>query len=411
MTRPVVVLDGFWRKTVALVRGLSRGGERVWCGEVTRTAPALWSTGTGHAFTYPSPLLHPDRFVERLTDVIQRSRTDVVLVGEMATLDALRQLEVGLPGYPTIFAPRPDLVKRLGNKACLADHARARGLPIPRTWVFGPGSELPEEVSFPARWKPAEGEGGAGQQRFESRSRWRAAAPRRAGILQEELPPPVSKVGLGLLVASSRILASFAYRKLRELHPAGGASTLRISIDDAPYLEVARALIADLDYTGFLHVEFFDYEDGRPVLIEANPRPWGSLALALESGVNFAALAVAHLRGIRFEKPRYRRGVRVCWLLPGDLLARVRSHEGSLADWSGVTFDLLRDDDPLPAVARVFSGPWWLGHPHFRALRRLRCAGDDAAASRAPGERKPVVRRLGPGSRMTSRGSRRCAES
>ena len=42
----VLVLDGFWPKTLVAVRALAAAGERVVAGEQTRLAPALWSNAS-----------------------------------------------------------------------------------------------------------------------------------------------------------------------------------------------------------------------------------------------------------------------------------------------------------------------------------------------------------------------------
>ncbi len=119
-----------------------------------------------------------------------------------------------------------------------------------------------------------------GQRMFRDRAEFLAfrAQDRCSGVLQEELPPPRAKVGLGLLVSGGEVLASFAYRKDRELHAGGGASTMRVSIDDSSYRGVVKALISKTGYSGFLHLELFVPKHGNePILIEANPRPWGSV--------------------------------------------------------------------------------------------------------------------------------------
>jgi len=65
-------------------------------------------------------------------------------------------------------------------------------------------------------------------------------------------------------------------------------------------------------------LEFRRRPDGRAVLMELNPRLWGSAQLALDSGADFASWLLAlHADG---EPPsaRPRSGVRLRWLL-GDL--------------------------------------------------------------------------------------------
>src|SRR5437867_3035547 len=62
-------------------------------------------------------------------------------------------------------------------------------------------------------------------------------------------------------------------------------------------------------------VEFRDDGAGEPCLMEVNGRFWGSLALAIASGVDFPMLWVGLLCGERVDPPaRYEIGVTVRWL-------------------------------------------------------------------------------------------------
>ena len=254
---------------------------RVICGEVTSLAPALRSRHVWQSFRYPSPLTQPREFRDAIRDIVVRSRPDVMIVGECSTLAALGPIRDELSESLHLVAPSPRWERLFGDKRELAGFARDRGVTVPRTVSFADGDDaerLLPDFPFPSRFKPARGEGSVGQKMFRDRAEFFAfrAQDRPAGVLQEELPPPRAKVGLGLLVADGDVLASFAYRKDRELHASGGASTMRVSIDDTSYRGVVESLISKTGYSGFLHLELFVTEHGtEPILNEANPRPWG----------------------------------------------------------------------------------------------------------------------------------------
>src|SRR2546430_8599658 len=77
-----------------------------------------------------------------------------------------------------------------------------------------------------------------------------------------------------------------------------------------------------LDHVGWhgaAMVEFKVRADGRPYLMEINPRFWGSLQLAIDAGVDFPWLAYQLAAGLTPDSVEgYRIGVRNRWLL-GDL--------------------------------------------------------------------------------------------
>ncbi|MFC6963051.1 ATP-grasp domain-containing protein [Halocatena marina] len=82
----------------------------------------------------------------------------------------------------------------------------------------------------------------------------------------------------------------------------------------------AQSLIELLGWTGPAQVEFMKQPDGEFQLIEINGRYWGSLPLAMNSGVDFPWL---HYRLLRGERPEpvesYRTDIVQRRLLYGDL--------------------------------------------------------------------------------------------
>jgi predicted ATP-grasp superfamily ATP-dependent carboligase len=117
--------------------------------------------------------------------------------------------------------------------------------------------------------------------------------------------------GVELLMHRGRPLAAFQHRRLREIPITGGASSFResVALDETLYEQSVR-LLAALDWTGLAMVEFKG-----PRLLEINGRIWGSLPLAVKSGMDFPArMADLFLNGPPPEDAppatEYRLGVR-----------------------------------------------------------------------------------------------------
>jgi predicted ATP-grasp superfamily ATP-dependent carboligase len=202
---------------------------------------------------------------------------------------------------------------------------------------------LAREVTYPvvikprrSRWRTASGFVAGGVAYAHSpetlRSMWEAMDARIPAPLVQER---VTGFGMGLFILADRgiVLARFAHRRLREKPPSGGVSVLSESIQVPPELEApADRLMAALDWRGVCMIEFkVDARDGRPVLMELNPRFWGSLELAIASGVDFPWLLYQLALGEAPEaQSSYRLGVRSRWEL-GDLdhlLIRLRNRGG-----------------------------------------------------------------------------------
>ncbi len=132
-----------------------------------------------------------------------------------------------------------------------------------------------------------------------------------------------------------------------------------------PVLEAyAETLLASVNFHGVAMVEFkHDEETGRSWLLEVNPRFWGSLALAIQSGVDFPYLL--YRMATEGDIPpvlEYEPGRVVKWIL-GDLAAIVDrvKHPASWRWPVGSRPDGYDDfywDDPLPFVGGAVLSLW-----------------------------------------------------
>ncbi|HTZ18146.1 MAG TPA: ATP-grasp domain-containing protein, partial [Dissulfurispiraceae bacterium] len=157
------------------------------------------------------------------------------------------------------------------------------------------------------------------------------------------------------------IRASFVYKRLRSYPVAGGPSTLRVSVKRDDLADIAGHLMKSLAWTGIAHAEFkIDRRDGRPKLLEVNPRFWGSLSLAIESGVDFPFLLYKMaMQGDVDPVHEYCSGVMTRWLIPGDIMHFMRNPERfrlqpGFFDFSAKD-DIISVSDPLPTLGRVLS--------------------------------------------------------
>ena len=168
--------------------------------------------------------------------------------------------------------------------------------------------------------------------------------------------------------------AAFVYKRLREYPVSGGPSTLRESVKNDELRDIALRLLESLGWKGLAMVEFrVDRRDGRPKLMEINPRLWGSLHLAIISGMDFPHMLYRmSVDGDVAAQDDYTPGIRCRWLIPGDilhLLSNLRRLKGSPGFFrSNHGDDLLSASDPLPVIGRLSS---FLPLIYDKEMRRL----------------------------------------
>lgn len=89
--------------------------------------------------------------------------------------------------------------------------------------------------------------------------------------------------GYELYCKDGQIIAEYGHLRLAEWPTTGGSSVLRKGYIHPKMREVAERILAQVQWTGFIMFEFKLTNDGRLVLIEANPRIWGSINQALQN--------------------------------------------------------------------------------------------------------------------------------
>lgn len=132
---------------------------------------------------------------------------------------------------------------------------------------------------------------------------------------------PGHGVGVFLLRFNGKIALRFAHRRLHEVPHTGGVSSLRVSIHDEQLLQGAERLLSHIGFEGVAMCEFRKPDTGPPRFLEINGRLWGSLALALHSGVDFPKAWLQLAQGATWPpQADYPDGVLCRNLFPGEAL-------------------------------------------------------------------------------------------
>lgn len=125
---------------------------------------------------------------------------------------------------------------------------------------------------------------------------------------------------------SGKIVDFYMHKRLREIPYTGGSSTACCSIYDPVLLEIAKPIINELDWTGPIMLEFkYDNSLKEYILIEINPKYWGSLELSEKLGKEWVRDTVNYLiYGEEIQPKNYEENVKVYWPLDGDLVSIIK---------------------------------------------------------------------------------------
>ena len=93
--------------------------------------------------------------------------------------------------------------------------------------------------------------------------------------------------GYSVFCRNGNILTGYGHKRLAEFPVTGGSSVYRTAFQNEGMVNIAKKIISSLNWSGFCMFEFKITKDREAVLIEANPRIWGSINQGLMNGVNY----------------------------------------------------------------------------------------------------------------------------
>jgi predicted ATP-grasp superfamily ATP-dependent carboligase len=379
----VLVLDGNQNQAVAAVRSLARAGHEVWAGESSSWSKAGWSQSCHETFQYPAPHRDPSAFVERIAEVA-RSGALVLPMTEATTLPLSAQREVLFASGARMVVPSHTDVLRAFDKQETIRLATSLGVSVPKTMVVTNSEEANQArdtLSFPVVLKPRSSEEvrSSGLMRTTGRPRYASDAKqydaawqdlnRRCSVVLVQEFVEGEGIGYFALMRNGELRADFAHRRIRDVHPTGSGSAVRVSVEPSPDMRAASlAILRALHWHGVAMVEFRHREGRPPVFMEVNGRFWNSLALACYAGVDFPALLARMAEtGDLDSVPQYHTGVRCRWLLgdfrhllevwrgapagyPAPYPGRLSTLLAVLTPTPGTYHDLFQWRDPLPEL-------------------------------------------------------------
>lgn len=391
MEERVLVLDGNQRAALAAVRSLGSKQLKVAVGEISEASLAGASRFCNERVVYADPYRNPRAFMNDVLHSIEKLSITFLLPITEATAYVILKYRDELPASVILPFPDTDTVDRVSNKNELFRLARQKGVPVPHTLECRDASEglraLSSIDAFPVVLKPARskillGQGIITTQVVVANSREEAEAALRSRPYFDHpftIQSFVRGHGQGVFVLFERgdAVRFFAHRRLREKPPGGGVSVLSESASVPDLLrEHAENLLAPLKWHGVAMVEFRVAEDGTGYLMEINPRFWGSLQLAIDSGVDFPWLLYLACTGKPLPPLRLKHR-RLRWLL-GDLdrLYLVLKSPGSEYSFSQKLGELLQFLKPHLRTSHEINRlsdfyPFWFElKQYIRAMRR-----------------------------------------
>lgn len=288
-----IVTDVHYRMSLALIRDLAQAGVKVICCEREDVSAPL---GFASKYAAQTVTLPAEGYLEALHDLCARvSREEgenpALLPVGAATLALLSENRAKFDPVCGLLIPTPGQLDTFNSKAAVAALGEELGVPTPRQFTLAEGESLPDffaRLSLPCVVKPLCGEkfGLAAAQRYVivTDAAQGAAAYEKfrsitgeAPLVQEYLPG--GALGCSVLAREGEVLAALCHRRLREYPVSGGPSACCERISRPDLEDYAARMVKKTGYSGLAMFEFKEDAEGKPRLLEVNPRVWGTFPL------------------------------------------------------------------------------------------------------------------------------------
>ena len=381
----VLVLGHDSRSTLSVIRSLGRAGFRVDLGTFSQLTPCRFSKYVNETYLLPDTANGMNCFQHSLKCVIQMRQYNLVVPTTDEYLVPVMKFERELSKFAKLAVPPLKAFEASYKKAATIELARANEIPIPRTFeVQSPKDfcDIPQDIVYPMIVKPNSSKIWVNDYRLDltvkkvfSRKELEDAFyelyPFVSVLIQEYVPG--LGVGQEFLARSGDIIQSFQHIRIHE-PKEGGGSSYRVSTEIFEKLyEYSKRLIKAMNYSGVLMVEYrCDFGKNTTYLMEINGRFWGSLPLAINSGVDFplmlafSILDPSSLRSTEYSAPKYCRNLvkDMKWYLKDGKLRNhgnipikyLPSLQGNIAYRivHGIeSFDVYTNDDRNPGLMEI----------------------------------------------------------
>lgn len=269
----------------------------------------------------------------KITEIINKNKIDLVIPCNEKSVEFFAKNTETFK--ISIVAPNLTSFEICQDKLKTIQFAEKLGVRVPKTLIFESLEDFKKNIAkidfFPLVLKPRRSSGSRGIVYLSNKEDLlKSLNPEYVEkygfpLIQEYIPNGGKAIGASFLYYNGEEVFGFCHQRIREYPPSGGPSTLAISVYDYTALSIGRKLLNSLNWSGLAMVEFKeDPRNSELVLMEINPRMWGTIGLALFAGKNFLdSLLKVYLENIKpceVDKT-YNDNYYFRWFFPGDLMS------------------------------------------------------------------------------------------
>ncbi len=327
MKKRVLITDSSYKHTLGIVRSFGLLGFEVdLIGE--KKSICAYSKFCNQ-IVYPQSKL-TDEYLNDFIEILKYGNYDILIPVSASSVRYVSKNQEYINHFTNVLVPTIDKVNLCLDKSQTFNFFKNKGVNQPETWSFENLDELInkiDEINFPVIVKGKDEINKFPTQYLYNRQQLlRLCATFESSfnsfpLIQEMILG--DGYGFFALYHNGKRVQYFMHKRVREFPVNGGSSTCAISVFDNDLLREGTRILDYLSWNGIAMVEFKKCsKTNKFYLIEINPKYWGSLDLAFESGIDFSKSTYDILtRSINWENKiisKYKIGLKYHWPIEGD---------------------------------------------------------------------------------------------
>jgi predicted ATP-grasp superfamily ATP-dependent carboligase len=370
--KTVLLTNGQQRKTLAAVRSLGKRNINIIVSEETRANISAFSKYCKKSLVSPSAKNEPVKYYKWLYSTVLEYECDVIFPMDDDVLEVVMKHYEELSKICTITLPSIDSYEKACDKGKTTKLVQEAGVNAPKT-IYPEDIDnlkaLTKGMNYPLIIKPRKSSGSRGIRKANDEEE--LIELYKEAHNNQPLPIIQEFIGIGdrydvclLFDAQNKLKAHFIQKEIRHFPIEMGPSTVQMSVESQELLEMSLKIMKMLPWNGVVEIEYMvDQRDNKLKFMEINPRFWGSLQTAINSGVDFPWLLYKlGIEGKVETCTNYKTGTICRWLLPGDIFHFITNKQRKAMEppffagkKHGVEDDTIDIDDPLPVLGFILA--------------------------------------------------------
>lgn len=324
----ILVLDCDRKNSLAIIRHLGQKDRyRIDATSHAKHSLAMFSKYIHQKFVVSDPKKNPEKYIDDLIQILSQHQYLAIIPVSYISFQLCSQHKERISKYTSLTIAPPAQIDIASSKIKTYRLAEKLGIPYPKMITLNSVDEIKTlETTYPCVVKaPFE----VGKNLVEYAQNKEELVRKYTQMCQENqfegALPIVQKfivgegAGFFAFYQNGECKNYFMHKRIREYPVKGGASVVAEAFYDEQVLKHGKLILDELKWEGVAMVEFKkDNQTGEFNLMEINAKFWGSLDLALVSGVDFPQMLIDVAEGKEIEKVTYTHE-KFQWILNGDL--------------------------------------------------------------------------------------------